>query len=108
MNLMPNFSSYSRTCRGKMVRMKNLKNGSRPRRTLKYVASTGTKADPPGRGWADRGAGGGEGPNCERGPLSHDGRERRLAVRSDGLGRVGPPILSNVLQADRSPSRRVD
>src|SRR4051794_20756805 len=44
MNLMPNFSSYSRTWRGKIVRMKNLKKGSRPRRTLKYVASTGTKA----------------------------------------------------------------
>jgi len=34
-NLIPNFSSYSFTWRGKSVRMKNLKNGSRPRRTEK-------------------------------------------------------------------------
>ena len=35
MKRIPNFSSYSCTWRGKIVRMKNLKNGSRPRRTEK-------------------------------------------------------------------------
>jgi hypothetical protein len=41
-NLIPNFSSYSLIWRGKIVFMKNLKNGSRPRRTEKKVARTGT------------------------------------------------------------------
>src|SRR2546423_1035757 len=42
MKRMPNRASYSRTWRGKIVFMKNLKNGSRPRRTENQVASTGT------------------------------------------------------------------
>src|SRR5918992_4305803 len=42
MKRMPYFASYSFTWRGKIVRMKNLKNASRPRRTEKYVARTGT------------------------------------------------------------------
>jgi hypothetical protein len=45
--LIPNFSSYSPTWRGKIERMKNLKNESRPRRTLKKVARTGTGEIPP-------------------------------------------------------------
>src|SRR5690349_8717441 len=41
-NLIPYFSPYSLAWRGNSVFMKNLKNGSRPRRTEKYVARTGT------------------------------------------------------------------
>src|SRR5450759_778946 len=45
MNLIPNFSSYCFICRGIKVFMKNLKNGSRPRRTEKKVARTGTGSE---------------------------------------------------------------